>query len=179
VVALLPENFKPAPRETKADHDGTVATLDRRLKDRVYLMIRDSFPTTKVELNDDHDSEESLLEAALRGLQEQLNSGDGANSATKGKQKKQQPGNNNTLPLELYCPSHAPLAVKLDVYDSAQQESTGYFGTKTFFLKVQYDDGTIPPKSNIDFAWLDRNEIVERIQATAGDDEAKFYRYML
>jgi hypothetical protein len=168
-TALLPENYKPAPRETKADLEGTVATLDRRLKDRVYLMIGDSFPTTDVSMEgSDNEDGESLLEAALRGLQEQ---------ASKGEKKKKNKDDGSNLPLDLYCPSQAPLAVKLNPYESHEQKSTGFYGTKTFFVKVQYDDGVLG--KDIDFAWLDRSEIVERIQAISGDDEAKFYRYML
>jgi hypothetical protein len=163
----LPENFKPAPRVTKADENGTVNTLDRRLKDRVYLMIDDSFPITEV--GGDGDSDESLLEAALRGLGEQIS------TTTSGKKKKDSA--TSTLPLDLYCPSQAPLAVKLDVFEPDKQKSSGFFGTKTFFLKVQYDDGSI--KGNVDFAWLDRDEIVEKVQGLMGEDDAKLYRYML
>ncbi|KAL3902582.1 MAG: hypothetical protein SGILL_010778, partial [Bacillariaceae sp.] len=164
LIDLLPENFKPAPRETKADADGTLDTLDRRLKDRVYLMVGESFPTTEVAV----DGEESLLEAALRGLGDQI--------SAKGSKKKTDDTSSN-LPLDLYCPSQAPLAVKLDVYEADEQKASGLFGTKTFFVKVQYDDGTI--KGNVDYAWLDRAEIVDRMQGAAGEEEAKFYRYML
>jgi hypothetical protein len=128
-------------------------------------MIGDSFPTTVV--NTEGDEGESLLDAAIRGLKEQV---------TKGEHKKKKT-TEDKLPLDLYCPSQAPWAVKLDVYDTEEQQSSGYFGTKTFFVKVQYDDGVL--RKGIDFAWLDRSEIVERIQAASGDDDAKFYRYML
>lgn len=156
------------PRETAADLDGSVDTLDRKLKERVYLMVEDKFPTTEL-LTEDGDSIESLLEAALRGLDENL-SGKGR------KQKKS--GAAESLPLDLYCPSQAPLAVKLDVFDADKQKTTGLFGTKTFFVKVQYDDGKIK-KNQVDFAWLNRTEIVDRIQETFGDNDAKFYKYML
>jgi len=167
LMALLPENFKPAPRETKADEDGTVNTLDRRLKDRVYLMIGNSFPTTEIKLalNEDDkysDECETLLEAALRGLKEQTSSG-------AGKKK-------GELPLDLYCASNAPLGVQLDVYDAERQKSTGFFGTKTFFMKVQYDEGTLKGDS---IAWLDRSEIADHFRSASKDDEAKFYRYLL
>lgn len=167
LMALLPENFKPAPRETKADEDGTVSTLDRRLKDRVYLIIGDSFPSTEVKLSTNEDDKygddcESLLEAALRGLKEQTSSG-------AGKKK-------GELPLGLYCASNAPLGVQLDVFDAERQKSTGSFGTKTFFMKVQYDEGTLKGES---IAWLDRSEIVDHFRSASKDDEAKFYRYLL
>ena len=94
--ALLPENFKPAPRETKADEDGTINTLDRRLKDRVYLMIGDCFPTTDLKISKNEDDRydndcETLLEAAHRGLKE-------LNIRGEGKKK-------GELPIDLYSPS--------------------------------------------------------------------------
>ncbi len=165
ILALLPDNFKPAPRETKADEEGIVNTLDRKLKNRVYLMIDGSFPTTdiKVASNDDdkHGADcESLLDAAVRGVDE---------STSRGKKK-------GKGPLNLYCASQAPIGVQLDVYDEDQQKSTGSYGTKTFFVKVQYDDGMLKGDN---IAWLDRSEIVEKLQSDSKDDEAKFFRYLL
>jgi len=163
LIALLPDNFKPAPRETKADEEGIVNTLDRKLKDRVYLMIDGSFPTTEVKVSTSDDDKygtdcETLLEAAVRGVDE---------STSRGKKKG---------PLDLYCPSQAPIGVQLDVYNEAQQKSMGSYGAKTFFVKVQYDDGML---KGDDIAWLDRSEIAERFQADSKDDEAKFFRYLL
>lgn len=159
LMALLPENFKPAPRETKADEDGAINTLDRRLKDRVYLMIGDSFPTTEIKLSANGDDKygdecETLLEAAIRGLKEHT---------SKKKDK---------LPFDLYCPSQAPLGVRLDVYDEEEQKSTGLYGSKTFFMKVQHDGGAL---NGDDIAWLDRSEVAERSKG----DEATFFRYLL
>jgi hypothetical protein len=101
---------------------------------------------------EDEEQQESLFEAAQRALQETLK--------TK---------------LELYCPSQAPMAVELTTNDA---EDPRYFGTKTFYMRFQYDDGTIA-ETNTEFAWLDRKEIVERVQQHQGDDESKFYRYLL
>jgi len=165
--ALLPENFKPAPRETKADEDGTINTLDRRLKDRVYLIIGDSFPTTDLKISKNEDDRydndcETLLEAAHRGLKE-------LNIRGEGKKK-------GELPIDLYSPSQAPIGVQLDVYDEEEQKSTGFYGSKTFFMKVQYDSGKL---SGDGVAWLDRSEIIDRLQADSKEDEAKFFRYLL
>lgn len=121
-------------------------------------MVGDSFPTTKLKLGEDDqygDECETLLDAALRGLREKTS-------------KKDQ--------LELYCASKTPIGVRLDVYDEEQQKSTGCFGTKTFFVKVQYDEGTLNGK---DIAWLDRSEVVERFRAASNDDEANFLNYLL
>ena len=133
-------------------------TFDRKLKDRVFFTLVDPdtgnchFPTVDLTSNDD----ESFLEAAQRALQE-TNAGGG------------------TI-LELYCPSQAPMAVELTAF--TEEEDPHYFGTKTFFMRVQYDDGAIAGNTT-EFAWLDRNEIVERVQQHQGDNESKFYRYLL
>lgn len=186
LLAMLPENYKPAPRETAADADGSVDTLDRRLKDRVYLMFQSDsdgtsslyFPTTVVK------DDESLLEAAQRALQEQMatakkggkSKGDDAatTTATTGK----------PFPLDLYCPSNMPLGVQLEAQNNEEtlSSSSDVFGTKTFFIKVQYDDGKLTQKDvggDKAICWLDRAEIVERMEAALGEEEGKFYQYLL
>jgi hypothetical protein len=156
--AALPEGYRPAPRVTHADETGDVQTFDRKLKDRVFFTLVDPdsgnchFPTVDITVNE---NDESFLEAAQRALQETNGGG--------------------TI-LELYCPSQAPMAVTLAA--DATTEDPLYYGTKTFFMRVQYDDGTIAGTTT-DFAWLDRNEIVERVQQHQGDNESKFYRYLL
>ena len=150
LLALLPEGFRPSPRETEADKTGKKDTLDRKLKDSVYLCIDGKLPTTYVIEN------ESLLEAAQRAVKESA-----------GPQ------------LELYCPSGAPVAVHLAKSETPSEEP--YFGTKTFFLRLQYDDGTVQAnkdKKRGEFAWLDRTEIVQLYQQN-DQEQAKFYRYML
>ena len=191
---MLPENFKPAPRETAADLDGSVDTLDRKLKDRVYLMFtndddkQDSqnngpyFPTTTL----DDEENESLLQAAQRALQEHL-----AGSSTKKKKTEKAGDGVSNLPLNLYCPSNMPIAVRLE---ETKDDNSEYFGTKTFFMKVQYDDGKITPRDvskGRKFCWLDRQEIAEKVAAAAAatenassdaghaTDTSKFYQYML
>ena len=95
------------------------------------------------------EKDESLLDAAQRALA--LNGGKN---------------------IELYCASQAPIAVQL-TYDDAD----GFFGSKTFFVKVQYDDGEIAKQD--EFAWLNRAEIVDEMIRSGGDEEAKFYHYVL
>jgi hypothetical protein len=194
---MLPEGFKPAPRVTAADEDGSVDTLDRRLKDRVYLMFEDVsddssslpyFPTTVVK------DDESLLEAAQRALQEQVVS-DAPGSVGKKKMGGNEAAGGNSsgkpFPLTLYCPSKMPIAVRLDQYGD---DSSEFFGTKTFYMKVQYDDGKLTQRdipNTKSICWLDRSEIVERmmISLSANNDnnnssdinhsDANFYQYML
>lgn len=167
LIALLPANFQPAPRETKADKDGSLHTLERRLTDRVYLMIDGSFPTTIVkwsmnEGESNGDECEDLLLASLRGLREHV-----SRFSLKKKDR---------LSLGLYSPSRAPIGVKLDVYDEDQQKLSGSYGTKTFFVKIQYDDGKLDGDGIV---WLDRSEIIERFHADSKNDDAMFFRYLL
>ena len=129
---------------------------------------------------------ESLLEAAIRALHEHIGT-----KGTGGKGGKNPP----KLPLDLYYPSQAPLGVHLQAYDNndgtndddddeskAVSSADGYFGTKTFFLKVQYDDGRVT-KDDVggrDFEWLDRGEVVDHLLAHGiRDEDAKFYQYLL
>lgn len=161
------------------------------------------FPTTFVR---DH---ESLVEAAIRALQEHIGTkgiGSGSGAATGRKSNGEKTAGDGDkvppiLPLDLYYPSQAPLGVHLqpyvddrnkndhdddDVDDKSQQVSSseeGYFGTKTFFIKVQYDDGMLTKKDiggGRDFAWLDRAEVVDHFRAGGmADNDAKFYQYLL
>jgi len=146
LLALLPEGFVPAPRETEADHSGDIHTLDRRLKDRVFFVVKEdedswTFPTVEIK------SDETLLQAAQRAVAD--------------------------VNLELYCPSHAPMAVSMDLLE----DDDAFFGTKTFYYRLQYDNGTVAKSS--EHAWLDRQEIVENVQEHKGNGPSTFYHYLL
>lgn len=124
-------------------------TLDRRLKESIFLVVDGKIPSSALKEG------ESLLDAAQRVVQE-----------------------NGGKKLDLYCPSAAPTAVSM----ALEKEDNGeYFGTKTFFMRVQHDEGDIQKEAlkGSDFAWLDKVEIVAQMQSNGGDDEAKFYRYLL
>ena len=56
-------------------------------------------------------------------------------------------------------------------------ENEDFFGKKIFFMRLQFDDGAIENVKN--FAWMDRNELVDRVGQQRGEDESKFYRYLL
>lgn len=154
---MLPEGFTPASRETEADKTGDVRTLDRRLKTRVYLAVQGKenakwgFPTATLK------GDETLLEAAQRAVTDAIGS-----------------------EMELYCPSNCPMAVDMNV-PPQDKRVDGMFGTKTFFMKVQHDEGDVSESSmNVsDFAWLDRGEMVERVLKERGEGPSKFYHYML
>jgi large subunit ribosomal protein L46 len=153
--ALLPEGFKPAPRETEADATGDVKTRERKLKTRVYLAVQDatdgwSVPTTYV------NESETLLDAAKRAVPEAVGTD-----------------------LKIYCPSNCPMAVDMKVYD--KEEQTEYFGEKIFFFRVQWDDGDVveADMKAKDYGWLAREEMTERVKAEKGDIASKFYHYFM
>jgi large subunit ribosomal protein L46 len=159
MLAELP--FTPPPRETEADATGDVRTINRKLKTKIYLSVQEQkdglwqFPT--VDVNDD----ETLLDAAKRAIPEQV-------------------GTN----IDFWCPSNCPWSVHLTPYTENEQKTNAMYGIKTFFMKVQHDEGDVvldtKVKTNVhDFAWLDRQEMVDRVKEQQGDHMSKLYYYML
>ena len=153
---MLPDGFKPASRETEADAGGDIKTRGRRLKERVYLTVQDkdsngAWAPFPSTYLNDQDT---LLEAAKRAITDSVGS-----------------------KLQLYCPSNSPMAV--DMY--AYKEKTNHFGIKTFFVKVQWDDGDVDARAMKvdDFGWLTRDEVVDRIKEQRGEIPSKLYHYLL
>lgn len=76
---------------------------------------------------------------------------------------------------EVLAFSNCPIAVDLEV-----DKKDGFYGTKTFFMKLQYQKGTTKEVTDVaNYGWLDRTELAERAHAAEGPNAAKFYRYML
>lgn len=160
LLALLPEGFTPAPRETEADKSGNIHTLDRQLKTRVYLSVRPdlktgwTLPTTVVT------NGETFLQAAKRLTSEIA--GDG---------------------ISINCFSNCPMVVDLVEYDDdLRKDNNGCFGEKIFYMRVQYDDGDVDPnrmKNMCDWGWLTRDEMQERVLSEKGEESSLFYKYML
>jgi large subunit ribosomal protein L46 len=155
LLALLPEGFRPAPRETEADETGNVRTVDRKLKTSIYLTVQDDgkwmLPT--VSINED----ETFLEAAQRALGEKVGP-----------------------EVEYWSPSNCPCAADMVALPAEERKGVSY-GTKTFFMKLQYDEGAVSQQSMKvdDYAWLDRGEITEQMREEQGDYMAKFYHYLM
>jgi large subunit ribosomal protein L46 len=156
LFTLLPKGYTPAPRETEADHTGNVRTLDRKLKTSVYLYAQDAesgkwqFPTVDLDPHTD-----TFVEAAQRCLEQSV----GAE-------------------LEVWIGTNAPCAVDLTPYEDT---SDGYYGSKTFYYLCGHDEGDVSAEQMTfkDYAWLDRTEIVERVQNEQGEYMAKFHKYLL
>ncbi len=159
---MLPEGFTPAPRITEADKSGDIKTLNRKLNTRVYLSVKPNeeegwiLPTTDLKL----DEKETFLEGAKRVT-------------------KSVAGND----LILLCISNCPMGVDCKEYSEEEKAANGskVFGEKTFYMRVQYDDGSVNEnkmKKMDDWGWLTREEMVENI-LNKGDEASKFYKYLL
>jgi ADP-ribose pyrophosphatase YjhB (NUDIX family) len=151
LLELLPKGYTPAPRETEADLSGNVQTTNRKLKTSIYLALQEDGKWQMPTVELAED--ETLVDAAKRALETKVGS-----------------------QVEFWCPSNAPFAIDL----KAQQDGQVY-GTKTFFVKVQYDEGDVSKTTLAadDFAWLDRTEFADRVREDQGDTVAQLYRYML
>lgn len=153
---MLPEGFTPAPRVTEDDKNGNVKSLNRRLATRMYLAIKQDgkWALPAVDVKDG----ETLLDATKRAVVD-----------TAGDR------------LEFYCPSNCPMGVDMTIYSDDEQKQHGTFGVKTFFLRVQYDDGVVSDKisDGRDYAWLDRDEMTQRVKDEQGEDASKLYHYLL
>ena len=151
LLKSLPKDFTPAPRETEADAIGDLKTTNRKLKSSIYLALNENgtwqFPT--VELTD----EDTIVDGAVRAMATKVGG-----------------------EIEYWCPSNSPFAVEMKADDKGDG---AFYGTKTFFVKTQYDEGDISKASLSadDFAWLDRDEMAERVRESHGDD--RFYSYIL
>lgn len=162
LIALLP--FAPAPRETEADATGDVRTTNRKLKTPIVLTVLNGatgqwqFPTVDLQL----DRDETCWEAAKRCVAERIGPS-----------------------VQFWAPSGCPWSVDVKPYAAEQRQKTGLYGTKTFFLLMYHEDGevdpdTIPDSTAVqDYAWLDRDEMVDRIRQQDGENMSKLYHYML
>jgi len=161
ILELLPEGLKLMPRETEADETGFYRTLDRKLKTRVYLAIRPNDEKGWMVPTVDLKSNETLVDGAKRAV-EKVSS--------------------RSNDLVIRCFGNAPMGVSLKANDKGS-DTDGIFGTKTFFMKVQYESGNVYEnelnKVMGDWGWLDRREIAERIKQEKGENIGLFYHHLL
>lgn len=166
VMSFLPENFTPAPRITEADHNNDIHSLDRKLAERMYLIIKDVDPEQQIKLQNHNQvwtfpttqakEDETLVDGALRVAKETF--GDD---------------------LVLWNIGNCPMAVDLFVYDGNANEE--YFGEKTFYFKIERDQGQVNEDliSKERFAWLSREEIVEKVKEERGWGVSALHHYFL
>lgn len=159
LLAMLPEGYSPAPRETEADRIGDIRTLDRKLKTRVFLAVQENnkwaFPCAVAEEN------ETLLDAAKRATAESVGTD-----------------------LVLYCPSNCPMAVDTVVYSEEEQnkkENSGFIGQKVFYFRIQRHEGDVEEHamSVDDFAWLDKDEMTQKVKEQKEENLSTLFHYLL
>lgn len=166
---LFPKGYiHPPSRVTEADRNGNTKTVDRKLSDWLFWLVRDAkssqwhFPT--VSLLDG----ETLVDAGRRALDERLGHSSSSSGLT----------NNH---VRYWCESNAPWAVDMMPFPDGERDQ--YYGTKKFFLKFYHYSGNIQdpiPPSLQDFAWLNREEIIARLKDDGAEDQKlKLYHYML
>ncbi len=169
----LPDGLKPAPRITADDKNNNIQTTNRKLSQRVYLSIRPddcigwSLPVFA--LNEKKAERESFVDCIKRYTK----------------------SNRMLKDLKLLYLSNCPVAVDVIKYsskdgdeDDERSEGGKYFGEKVFYMRVQYEEGTVNGDNNAssnldDWGWLERSEIVERVKAEKGKEASLFYNYML
>lgn len=155
MFSQLPDGYRPGPRVTDADKNGDVKTLKRRLPERVYFLAQQkgSWAFPNVTLTEG----ETMLDAAKRGVQTSVGS-----------------------EMDIFYLSNCPLAVNMVLFSESERAMKGFFGTKTFFMKVQHDefDATLGDDFD-DFAWLARDEITDRMKTQNGEHASQLYHYIL
>ena len=158
LIKLLPEGLRPAPRETEADRTGYLHTLERSLKQRVYLTVKTpsvegdgdfwDFPSTMLE------KDETLLDAAKRAITDAAGEG-----------------------LVTYAIGNAPVSFNYRLFPCKEGEPLK--GEKIFYYRITRDEGDV--KNVMDCAWLTREEFVKNSVKEFGENshEPKLHHYHL
>jgi 8-oxo-dGTP pyrophosphatase MutT (NUDIX family) len=140
------------PRETEADATGDISTMDRQLADRIFFAQKETQRSHWGFPTSYLDDGETLQAAALRLAEERLGQS-----------------------CQVLALSNCPIAVELHV-----DKKEGTYGTKTFFMRLQYYKGDVQPVTNVaEFGWLSRTELSKKAKADEGVNAAKFFHYML
>jgi large subunit ribosomal protein L46 len=141
--------YEPAPIITEADKTNNMRSLNRALRERLYLVIRRTptashyqFPQTLTPSPEV--SMRAYAELALR-------------SAVPAR---------SDDPLKTYFISNSPATHVAHVYGAEYQRSTGFYGVKVFFYRAQFLSGSLPEQpaalpGGADFAWARDEELAQ------------------
>ncbi|TMW55459.1 hypothetical protein Poli38472_010341 [Pythium oligandrum] len=140
---IVGAGFHLAPRETEDDKNDNRKSLNRALKGRVFLIVKNNAPDAKFPwffpVGEKQD-EEKMRDAALRQLGEYCGS-----------------------ELEVYPVGYAPMGYVKYLHDDATKQASGFDGTKVFFYKSQVIVGDV--KLNAahasDYLWVTQSELNE------------------
>ena len=157
------------PRITEADIANDRTTVNRRLQEYVYLLVKKNDPQTgrakwffPYTSNDSQqqnlDSKKPLKYSAVDSIGEVVG---------------------NEVQGDLYVYGNGPSAYYSEEYDDKKKSETGYFGTKIFFYKSQVWGQTEDPPIKLhpdvqEYAWVARDEVEEYF----GEEDAEFAKYM-
>lgn len=159
----ITEDFELLPRVTEADEENDMHSLNRKLHTRLFLTTPETinddknkssntfnmFPTTTVQ------KDETLIQACRRIVSEKV--GDD---------------------LILYTPSNCPMAVNMYLHD---HNVSKHWGEKIFIFRCHRDIGDIDESiiTKDDYAWLDKEEIVDQVTNDKDEYHSKMYHYLL
>ena len=175
------------PRVTEADIANDRTTVNRRLQEYVYLLVKKKDPET---------GQEKWF--FPRTLKPEENGNNNNNYNNNNNDDDDESDDNNNRPLkdfaidsighdigkqvqdELYVYGNGPSAYYIEEYEESKKTESGYFGVKTFFYKSQVwgqtDDPPMELNSDvIEHAWVARDEIEEYLNV----DDEEFGKYML
>ena len=144
ILASMP--FEPASRESQADIDGDMRSMERKQDKSSFLLVkrnRDShvwqFPQGKLNTEKDGDSGRKAAERIIdRAV-----------------------GN-----VHRYFISNAPIGHFCYAYPPQIQEQRGQYGAKVYFWRCQLIEGTVKLETRLykDYAWITREEIEKYIE---------------
>jgi large subunit ribosomal protein L46 len=170
IIETMP--FKPASRVTEADKTNDRRSLERRLQDSLFLIVRRNrndfawqFPQGKVL------ESETLRGAADRVLQRTGQVDTAVSPAV---------SSIALLPDNAWMVSNSPVGHYQYAYSGPVKEKRQQFGAKVFFTRAQYTGGCLQPikvskKLYKDFAWIARDEVFEYFDA----ETAKYLHALL
>lgn len=147
IMETLP--FKPASRITEADTNNDRRSLNRKLPNSLYLIVKRNrddhswqFPQGKV-----LDDEKSLRKSSERIIDRAVGT------------------------VEKFFISNMPIGHYIYAYPEAIQKQRNQYGTKVFFYRTQLISGTIKLETRLykDYAWVTRDELHEYFDKESSD----------
>jgi large subunit ribosomal protein L46 len=169
IIETMP--FKPPPRITEADKTNDRHSLERRLQDSLFLIVRRNrddfswqFPQGKTLEN------ETLRGAADRILQRTAQVDTAVTPAV----------SSIALLDNAWMVGNSPVGHYQYEYSGPVKEKRQQFGAKVFFTRAQYLGGCLQPikvskKLYKDFAWIARDELTDYFDA----ETAKYLHALL
>eukprot|EP00177_Eucheuma_denticulatum_P005969 GFKZ01010883.1.p1 GENE.GFKZ01010883.1~~GFKZ01010883.1.p1 ORF type:complete len:303 (+),score=15.34 GFKZ01010883.1:32-910(+) len=139
------EMYTPAPRETEADHQNDVRSLDRALDERLYLVVKRTESAThytfpQVLATDDDITMGQYAERAFKAITEPA-----------------------TRP-DVHFLSNSPACHLEHIYPVRYQSKHDVYGVKVFFYRAMLIEGDISGLRNcVDYMWARHTELPDAV----------------